>query len=109
MARPAVIILEEPCAGLDPVAREKFLGFIQRLASRNVAGKNSPTLLFVTHHVEEIVPALTNALLLREGRVTAAGPVQKILTSNNLTHTFASPLRPRRRNGRWRCIKPLRL
>jgi iron complex transport system ATP-binding protein len=101
MARPAVLILDEPCAGLDPVAREHFLDFLQRLASRKVAGKNSPTLLFVTHHVEEIVPALTHALLLREGRVTAAGPAQKILTSKNLSQTFASPLRLRRSGGRW--------
>ena len=101
MARPAVLILDEPCAGLDPVAREHFLAFLQRLASRKVAGKNSPTLLFVTHHVEEIVPAITHALLLREGRVTATGPVQKILTGKNLTRTFSSPLRLRRRGGRW--------
>ena len=101
MARPAVLILDEPCAGLDPVAREQFLGFMQRLASRKIAGKNSPTLLFVTHHVEEIVPAITHALLLREGRVIAAGGAQKILTSANLTHTFSAPLRLRRRDGRW--------
>ena len=97
MAKPAVLILDEPCAGLDPVAREQFLGFMQRLAAR----KNSPTLLFVTHHVEEIVPAITHALLLRDGRATATGPAQKILTSKNLTQTFASPLRLRRRDGRW--------
>ena len=105
MAKPAVLILDEPCAGLDPVAREQFLGFMQRLASKKtlgkIAGKNSPTLLFVTHHVEEIVPAITHALLLREGRVTATGPAQKILTSANLTQTFSSPLRLRRRYGRW--------
>ena len=101
MAKPAVLILDEPCAGLDPVAREQFLGFMQRLASRKISGKNSPTLLFVTHHVEEIVPAITHALLLREGRVTATGPAQKILTSANLTQTFSSPLRLRRRDGRW--------
>ena len=101
MARPAVLILDEPCAGLDPVSREHFLAFLQRLASRKVGGKDSPTLLFVTHHVEEIIPALTHALLLREGRVTATGPVQKILTSKNLSQTFAAPLRLRRRDGRW--------
>ena len=105
MAKPAVLILDEPCAGLDPVAREQFLGFMQRLASRKalgkIAGKNSPTLLFVTHHVEEIVPAITHALLLREGRVTATGPAQKILTSANLTHTFSAPLRIRRLGSRW--------
>ena len=101
MAKPAVLILDEPCAGLDPVAREQFLGFMQRLASRKISGKNSPTLLFVTHHVEEIVPAITHALLLREGRVTATGLAQKILTSANLTQTFSAPLRLRRRGGRW--------
>ena len=101
MARPRLLILDEPCAGLDPVAREQFLGFMQRLAARTISGKNSPTLLFVTHHVEEIVPAITHALLLREGRVTAAGTAQKILTSKNLTQTFSAPLRLRRRGGRW--------
>ena len=105
MAKPAVLILDEPCAGLDPVAREQFLGFMQRLASKKtlgkIAGKNSPTLLFVTHHVEEIVPAITHALLIREGRVIAAGGAQKILTSAHLTRTFSSPLRLCRREGRW--------
>ena len=108
MARPAVLILDEPCAGLDPVAREHFLDFLQRIASQKFKIQNPafkiatpPTLLFVTHHVEEIVPALTHALLLREGRVTATGPAQKILTSANLTETFAAPLRLRRRDGRW--------
>jgi len=51
--------------------------------------------------VEEIVPAITHTLLLREGRVTATGPVQKILTGKKLSETFASPLRLRRRGGRW--------
>ncbi len=109
MAKPAVLILDEPCAGLDPVAREHFLAFLQRLASRNAAGKaagkvggkNSPTLLFVTHHVEEIVPAITHALLLREGRVVAHGSADKTLTGKSLTQTFAAPLRLRRRAGRW--------
>ena len=101
MAKPAVLILDEPCGGLDPVARDHFLVFMQRLASRKVAGKNSPTLLFVTHHVEEIVPALTHALLLRKGKVLAAGPAPKILTSRRLSDTFDSPLRLRRRGDRW--------
>src|SRR6202012_5857984 len=53
MARPRVLILDEPCAGLDPAAREHFLQFIQRLGTH----KNAPTLVLVTHHVEEIMPA----------------------------------------------------
>jgi iron complex transport system ATP-binding protein len=101
MARPAVLILDEPCAGLDPVAREHFLAFLQRLASRKVAGRNSPTLLFVTHHVEEIVPAITHALLLRDGCVTTAGSKSRVLSSENLARAFASPLRLCRRSGRY--------
>jgi cation:H+ antiporter len=61
MARPRLLILDEPCAGLDPVAREHFLAFVERLARR----KNAPALVLVTHHVEEITPAFTHALLLR--------------------------------------------
>jgi iron complex transport system ATP-binding protein len=96
MAKPAVLILDEPCAGLDPVAREHFLDFIDRLASR----KNSPTLLFVTHHVEEIVPSITHALLLRKGRAVAAGKKSRTLTSALLSTAFDAPLRLRRRGNR---------
>src|SRR5271170_7709940 len=69
MAKPRVLILDEPCAGLDPAAREHFLQFLQRLGSR----KNSPTLILVTHHVEEITPAFSRVLILKSGRVLAAG------------------------------------
>ena len=61
MARPRVLILDEPCAGLDPAAREHFLQFIQRLGQP----ENSPTLIFVTHHVEEIMPVFSHVLLLK--------------------------------------------
>ncbi len=97
IAQPRVLILDEPCAGLDPVAREHFLAFLQRLAAR----KNAPTLLFVTHHVEEIVPAFTHALLLRSGRLFASGEITRVLTSANLSRTFGSPLHIRRRAGRY--------
>ncbi|HZI31059.1 MAG TPA: ABC transporter ATP-binding protein, partial [Candidatus Binatia bacterium] len=65
MAKPRVLILDEPCCGLDPAAREHFLQFIQRLGTR----KNSPTLVFVTHHVEEIMPVFSHVLLLKDGSV----------------------------------------
>jgi iron complex transport system ATP-binding protein len=94
MARPRLLILDEPCAGLDPVAREKFLQFIDTLARR----KNSPALVLVTHHVEEIMPAFTHALLLRAGRVLAAGPCEQVLTSRHLSETFGSPLKITRRH-----------
>ena len=97
MARPRLLILDEPCAGLDPVAREHFLAFIQGLAE----SPHSPALLLVTHHVEEIVPAISHALLLRNGGVVTSGPKPSALTSANLTRTFDAPLRLSRRNSRY--------
>ena len=104
MARPQLLILDEPCAGLDPVAREKFLQFVDTLARRR--GAKSPGLVLVTHHVEEITPAFTHVLLLREGRVVAAGPRETTLTSANLSTTFGSPLKLIRDGGRLRLAFP---
>lgn len=98
MARPKLLILDEPCAGLDPVAREKFLTFVEQLARR----RSAPALVLVTHHVEEIMPAFTHALLLRAGRVVAAGARRSVLTSANLSATFRAPLRIARRGARLR-------
>lgn len=90
MARPDVLILDEPCAGLDPIAREKFLDFIDRSMRRNRFVKG---LILVTHHVEEITPRFSHLLLLRGGRVLTAGPQTRVLTSANLSATFDAPLR----------------
>ena len=84
MARPRVLILDEPCAGLDPAAREHFLQFLQRLGQQ----KNSPTLIFVTHHVEEIMPVFTHGLLLKDGRVLAAGKKADVMNAKNISKTF---------------------
>jgi iron complex transport system ATP-binding protein len=84
MAKPRVLILDEPCAGLDPAAREHFLQFIQRLGAQ----KNAPTLIFVTHHVEEITPVFSHALILKNGKVLAAGKKSAALNSKNLSAAF---------------------
>ncbi|MEP6673436.1 MAG: ABC transporter ATP-binding protein [Chthoniobacter sp.] len=97
MAKPRLLILDEPCAGLDPVAREHFLAFLQRLGSR----RGAPALVFVTHHVEEIVPVFTHALLLRQGRVLASGKKQAVLNSANLSKTFDAPLRLAQKDGHY--------
>lgn len=89
MARPALLILDEPCAGLDPVARESFLASLEALARR----PGGPALVLVTHHVEEITPAFTHALLLRAGRVVAAGPRADTLTAGRLGETFGARVR----------------
>jgi iron complex transport system ATP-binding protein len=97
MARPELLILDEPCAGLDPVAREHFVQFLERLAR----SKAAPTLVLVTHHVEEIMPAFSHVLILKDGAVLAAGPKAKILTSGTLARAFHAPVRLRRQRGRY--------
>jgi iron complex transport system ATP-binding protein len=97
MARPSLLILDEPCAGLDPVARERFLEFIDNLPRTRAA----PSLVFVTHHVEEIMPRITHALLLRAGMVAAQGRKERVLTTRTLTQAFAAPIEIRRRAGRY--------
>jgi iron complex transport system ATP-binding protein len=97
MARPELLILDEPCAGLDPVAREHFLQFLGRLAQ----ARNAPTLVLVTHHVEEIISAFSHVLLLRKGAVLAAGPKSKVLTSRALSHAFDASVELRHQRGRY--------
>ena len=92
MAAPPLLILDEPCAGLDPLAREGFVRFLQRLGTR----RGAPALVLVTHHVEEIAPVFTHALLLRAGRVLASGPKDRTLTTRLLSDTFGAPARLRR-------------
>ena len=84
MADPELLILDEPCAGLDPVAREKFLQFVNRLLTQ----QDGPTVVMVTHHVEEIMPGFSHVILLKNGAVQAAGEKTEVLTSRNLSQTF---------------------
>jgi iron complex transport system ATP-binding protein len=98
MAQLRMLFLDEPCAGLDPVAREDFLKFLGKLAG----GRRSPTLVLVTHHVEEIVPLFTHVLVLIRGKVLAAGPKEKVLTTAHLSATFGAPVKVRRSAGRYR-------
>jgi iron complex transport system ATP-binding protein len=100
MARPRLLILDEPCAGLDPVAREQFLKFLNDLARR----PGAPALVLVTHHVEEITPAFTHALVLRAGRVVAAGPKALVVTSAVLSRAFGARIRVRAHRGRCRLV-----
>ena len=97
MAKPRVLILDEPCAGLDPAAREHFLQFIQRLGAQ----KNSATLIFVTHHVEEIMPVFSHVLLLRSGSVLVAGEKKVALNSRNLSRAFGARMKLQSSGNRW--------
>src|SRR6516164_9522120 len=97
MAKPRVLILDEPCAGLDPAAREHFLQFLQRLGSK----KNSPTLVLVTHHVEELMPVFSHALILKNGEVLTAGNKSVTLTAKNLSRAFNSLMKLQSKVGRY--------
>lgn len=98
LAGPPLLLLDEPCAGLDPVAREKLL----RLVDRQAAKRKGPSIVFITHHVEEITSAFTHVLVLRRGRVQASGPIDTTLTSKNLSASFGAPVKVDKRAGRWR-------
>ncbi len=97
MASPRLLILDEPCAGLDPAAREHFLQFLQRLGRR----KSAPTLVLVTHHVEEIMPVFTHVLILKAGKVLAAGKKVSTLHASTLSTAFHSPIRLAKKSGRY--------
>jgi iron complex transport system ATP-binding protein len=102
MAKPKLLILDEPCAGLDPVARRHFLDFLERLTRH----ARSPSLVLVTHHIEEITPGFSHSLLLRKGEVVAAAPLARALTSRTLSVAFDAPLRVTRREGTLRLALP---
>ncbi len=95
--RQRVLILDEPCAGLDPAAREHFLQFIQRLGQK----KNSPTMVLVTHHVEEMMPVFSHVLILKNGAVLVAGNKKSVMTSKNLSAAFAAQMKLGFSRGRY--------
>lgn len=87
VTKPDLLILDEPCAGLDPGARERLITDVDRVCK----SADGPTLILVSHHVEEIPPSGTHALLLKDGRTVAAGPLPKVLTAPLLTQLYDHP------------------
>src|SRR5699024_9985879 len=84
MAEPKLLILDEPTNGLDFIAREDLLNTVKQLAVQ--AG--GPTILFVTHHIEEVLPVFSHTLLLKQGMVYAQGERENVLSSARLTEFF---------------------
>ena len=97
MTDPELLLLDEPAAGLDLSGRESLVQTLGALA----ADPYAPASVLVTHHVEEIPVGVTHALLLRQGRVVAAGPLRDTLTAPNLTATFGLSLELSETDGRW--------
>jgi iron complex transport system ATP-binding protein len=97
MADLNLLILDEPCAGLDPVARENFLAFVNRLAQNNA----DLVLLFVTHHVEEIMPPFSHVLIMKDGKLLASGEKQQVLNSANLSKAFDTDIEVNQEDSRY--------
>jgi len=97
VTNPGLLILDEPCAGLDPGARERLLADVDRLCEK----ATGPTLILVSHHVEEIPLHGTHALLLKEGHTLASGPLEEVLTPNHLTELYDHRCEVDHNNGRY--------
>jgi iron complex transport system ATP-binding protein len=97
MTDPELLLLDEPAAGLDLAGREQLVARLAMLA----ADPDAPTMVLVTHHVEEIPPGITHGLLLRNGTVVAAGLIDDVLTADLLSVTFGMPLALDRTGGRY--------
>lgn len=97
MTDPELLLLDEPAAGLDVAAREDLVRRLGELAADEAA----PTIVLVTHHLEEIPPGFGHVLMLNDGHLVAAGPILTTLTAANLTETFGLPLTVARFGPRW--------
>lgn len=102
MTKPYVIFLDEPCAGMDPGARENFLSTLQKLGRQ----PKVPSLVYVTHHIEEILPLFKKTLILTEGRVLRQGKTAEMLQRDVLERLYHVSLRIIKRKGRhWPILK----
>ncbi len=97
MTQPYLIFLDEPCTGMDPGARENFLTSIQNLGQQ----KQVPTLVYVTHHVEEILPLFSKMLILKNGRILTQGDTTALMQAQLLETLYQTPLRLTKKSGRY--------
>jgi iron complex transport system ATP-binding protein len=104
MTDPELLLLDEPAAGLDLGGREDLVSTLSVLA----LDPASPATVLVSHHVEEIPPGFTHAMLLRAGKVVASGPIRQVITEENLSKTFDMPLVLVFEGGRWTARRRLR-
>lgn len=97
MTDPELLLLDEPAASLDLGAREELITLLGGYAR----AKSAPAIVMVTHHVEEIPPGFTHALLMKNGAITAAGPIDEVLNPANLSLTFGLELSLEKSNDRY--------
>jgi len=102
MTKPYLIVLDEPCVGMDPGAREKFLASLRKVGGR----KQIPALIYVTHHIEEILPLFRHTLVLRYGRILRAGATRDALGASVVKDLYGVSMTIiRRKNRYWSMIQ----
>ena len=97
MVNPTVMFLDEPCTGLDPVARDNFVAFMGYVAE----SKKVPAIVLATHYVEEIPPSFTHAIVLKDGEVLAAGEIEKVVKSDVLSEAYGAQCKVSRAKGKF--------
>lgn len=100
MTDPELLLLDEPAGSLDVGGREDVIELLDRFA----AWEGAPAMVMVTHHLEEIPASFTHALLIREGRFVAQGPIHEVLTSQNVSRTFGRALTVTHSGGRFLAV-----
>jgi len=104
MADPKLLIFDEPCNGLDIITREELLKIIENLS----ISASCPTLIYVTHHVEEILPCFTHTLLLKDGEIFDQGLSKELLTEKNLSNFYERPVSVQKEQNRiWLALKEI--
>ena len=83
---PRALVLDEPTTGLDLVARHDFMERVRQIA------REGTTVILITHHIDEIIPEIERVMLLRAGRIAAAGPKASVLTAERLSGLFDAPI-----------------
>ncbi len=97
MINPKVLFLDEPCSGLDPLARKNFLNFIDNLAKSS----KIPAIAMATHYVEEIPQSFTHAIILKEGKVLASGKISEVMSSKNLALAYGAKCKLSKNSGKY--------
>lgn len=97
MTKPNLIILDEPCAGMDIGSRENFLSALQELAQKS----DRSTLIYVTQHIEEIMPPFKRTLIMKEGKVVKIGCTKELIKPEMIEYLYGVKTEVVRKNGRY--------